>query len=248
MRRLKSWLFFWPTFAFCTVLIIPPFVFGWATKNSKLISRCSWMWGAAVMWASGVELEVEGEIPSQGSYVVVSNHSSLLDVAASLAVLMRDLEFRFVSRRSWSFIPFFGQAMVLSGCPVISRPKKNVGDTERARRKARKRTKKSLDKLRGLKHFKRGISIMIFPEGTRTRTGEMKAFKGGAFLMAAEHEVSVLPIRFEGLFEAMPKGRRFPKPGSARVYIGPPISARGKSPTDRKLLGRTVESWIAHAA
>ena len=76
-----------------------------------------------------------------------------------------------------------------------------------------------------------GWSILIYPEGTRSTTGELLPFKGGIGLLAEELQVPVVPVAVFGGFEILPKGRNFPRPASVRVVFGEPIRLEGKVET-----------------
>jgi len=183
-----------------------------------------------VVWTSGIDLQIEGGVPEEGVFVVIANHSSILDIPVLLVVL-KNLDIRFVSRQSWFFIPVLGQAMLIMGCPRINR----------------RDLSGSLRRLMALENIKRGQSLMVFPEGTRSIDGEVGKFKGGAFLIAAHNNVPILPIRFEGLGDSMPKHNYFPRPLPVTAHIGPPILARSESRADRMALGEEARNWIVNA-
>ena len=230
MRKFRNWLF-WPTFVVCTVLVFITIFIGWMTRSHRLVSKAAWLWGVAVLWASGVKLEVVGKIPEGGPFVVVPNHSSVLDIAAALVLCENQLNFRFVSRQSWFWIPVFGQAALFAGCPAVNRKKPKRFNQRRGK----------------LKHFVRGQSLMMFAEGTRTLDGTIGKFKGGAFSLAAEHDVPILPVRFRGLYESMPKHKYLPKMLTAKAYIGPPMRVLSTAKADRLKAGEEVRNWIINA-
>jgi 1-acyl-sn-glycerol-3-phosphate acyltransferase len=72
---------------------------------------------------------------------------------------------------------------------------------------------------------KKGSSFLIFPEGTRSRTGELQAFRRGGFFLAREANVPIVPVSIRGTFELMPKKRLVPRKGTVRVVFHPPVSA-----------------------
>lgn len=123
-------------------------------------------------------------------YVIVMNHNTLFDIPV---LYFLRLEYRWVSKREVVKAPFFGQFLYLHGDILINRG----------------RATQALEQLRreGKMWLGRGVSIAIFPEGTRSKTGEMGRFNPGAFDLALRNEVEVLPIVLHGT-------RTIIKPGS----------------------------------
>ena len=123
-------------------------------------------------------------------YVIVMNHNTLFDIPVLYFLRM---EYRWVSKREVVKAPFFGQFLYLHGDILINRG----------------RATQALEQLRreGKMWLGRGVSIAIFPEGTRSKTGEMGRFNPGAFDLALRNEVEVLPIVLHGT-------RTIIKPGS----------------------------------
>ena len=90
-----------------------------------------------------------------------------------------------------------------------------------------------------------GRSLIIYPEGTRSRSGELLAFKKGAFTMAIAAQVPVLPMTIDGSFEAWPAGRWFVRGGPITVYIEKPIPTAGMVKADIGRLSDEARSTIA---
>ena len=173
--------------------------------------------GLKALYRSYFDLEVRNaeRIPAAPPYIVAANHSSHLDAPAILAAIelargpesarrlhvlgARDYFFDTPIKR-WFFSTFL-----------------NVVPIEREE-----------TSLAGLKMVKRilaaGESALIFPEGTRSRTGEIDAFKPGLGLLARELEVPIVPVRIQGTFPALPVGRVFPRPGKVVVTFGEPLT------------------------
>lgn len=123
------------------------------------------------------------------SYVIVLNHSSMFDIPALYFV---PLDFRWVSKREVWKIPFFGQMLYLHGDILINRGR---GAQAMAQ---------LLDE--GRAWLRRGVSVAVFPEGTRSKDGTIRRFKSGAFQLAKEAGVELLPVVLDGT-------RRFVRPG-----------------------------------
>jgi 1-acyl-sn-glycerol-3-phosphate acyltransferase len=99
---------------------------------------------------------------------------------------------------------------------------------------------------RGSESLRAGNSFLIFPEGTRSRTGELLPFKKGGFIMALQANVPVVPVAIQGGRAAMRKGSPFVRPVSVSVRIGAPISTEGMTVADRDRLISMVRDEIAH--
>ncbi len=126
------------------------------------------------------------------SYVIVINHNAMVDIP-SLYYL--PLNFRWVSKREVFRIPFFGQFLSLHGDICIDRA----------------HAKEAMEQLlsKGRMWFGRGASVAIFPEGTRSKTGEIGRFKAGAFALAKSSEVEILPVVMEGTRTLVKDNRLF---------------------------------------
>ncbi|MDI6846420.1 MAG: lysophospholipid acyltransferase family protein, partial [Candidatus Saccharicenans sp.] len=93
----------------------------------------------------------------------------------------------------------------------------------------------------------RGYSFLIFPEGTRSRTGELQPFKRGGFFLALAAQAPIIPVTIKGTFELMPKGRIFPRRGLIKVIFHPPVETAGLTVEDIPELLEAVRQAIASA-
>lgn len=121
------------------------------------------------------------------SYIIVSNHQSLIDIGLMYYV---PCVFKWISKREALSIPIIGQMLCIHGDILIKR-----GKSESA--------KKMLNKSK--KWLGYGASIAIFPEGTRTKDGQVHRFKEGAFLLAKQTKTPILPVVMDGSFAVLPK-------------------------------------------
>ena len=161
-------------------------------------------------------------------YVIVMNHNSLFDI---LALYFLRLEYRWVSKIEVVKAPFFGQYLYLHGDILINR-----GRATQALEQVRNEGKMWLD---------RGVSIAIFPEGTRSKTGEMGRFNPGAFDLAKRNEVEVLPIVMHGTRSVM-TGWRFNWKNCITLQILDPISVEQLQEANmRELVDATRETMIS---
>ncbi|MCC6907098.1 MAG: 1-acyl-sn-glycerol-3-phosphate acyltransferase [Phycisphaerales bacterium] len=184
--------------------------------------RHAWWLGACTYTRFWHRLRVENRcaLPARPPFVLIANHSSHLDtlvMAAALPMRLRqctfpiaahDTFFETTLRRSFS-------SMMLNALPMWRRHcgRHAAGDL-RARL------------------ISGGCSYILFPEGTRTRTGEMGPFRAGLGMLVAGTPVPVVPCRIDGAFAALPPGHRFPKPAKITLKIGPPQTF-ASAPNDR---------------
>ena len=153
---------------------------------------------------SGVE-----NIKNGRTYVMVANHQSLGDILVLFGLFRH---FKWVSKREIFKVPFIGWNMAMNDYVGLTR-----GDATSIER--------MLDECR--RHLAAGSSVMLFPEGTRSVDGELKGFKHGAFTLAKELSLEVVPIVIDGTHDALPKKGlllRQPKPLQIHVRVLPPVA------------------------
>lgn len=188
---------------------------GMAQKPTRMFLRE--IWDAVIGFVMKTHIRVRGDglenLPKRGPYIMVANHSSHLDLAAIRMVLgpqaqrlhaMAAKDYFFNTRlKGWFFTTF------LNALPL---------DREANAVESLAVCKTVLDCGRG---------ILLFPEGTRTVTGELQPFKPGIGVLALELEVPVVPVWLHGTFQSWPKGRRLPRGGKVEVRIGRPVDLSG---------------------
>ena len=163
-------------------------------------------WYGVPTWRRKIEgLE---NIDRKKSYVIVINHNSMVDI---LALYFLPLNFRWVSKREVFRIPYVGQLLTIHGDIAIDRSK--GADSMR---------KVTED---GKMWIGRGASIAMFPEGTRSKSGEMGRFKQGAFVLAKEAGVEILPVVMHGTRTVLNKFYLVNWRNVLKVSVLPPISA-----------------------
>jgi 1-acyl-sn-glycerol-3-phosphate acyltransferase len=193
-------------------------VYDWGTND----------WSRQVLWAAGTPVRVEGieRIP-QGPVVYAANHSSMFDIWALAATLPGSV--RMVAKQELARIPLLGWAMVTAGHLTIDR-------AHPAR--ALEAYRRAAEVIRG------GTSALLFPEGTRSRTGELLPFKNAPFGLAIAAQVPVVPVYVGNTFEIMPKGRLFLRPRPIRIAVGEPIPTAGMTLERRRELRDRVRAAI----
>jgi 1-acyl-sn-glycerol-3-phosphate acyltransferase len=186
-------------------------VIGWSyiDRDSLMIHRSTRWWGRSLLKVSRIAVEVEGLehlVPGQ-AYVFAANHRSNFDIFALVAVLPG--RFLWVAKKSLFQIPVLGQALSRMGS--ISVDRNNLRSAVQ-----------SLDRATAI--VKRGVSLIIFPEGTRALTRELLPFKKGVFIMAIKAGQPIVPVSISGTRFIQPRGTIRMKPGPIKVVISPPIA------------------------
>ena len=150
-------------------------------------------------------LRVEGRFPGKGPYVVVANHQSILDILL-LSHLPREM--KWVGKESLFKLPWVGWMLRMTGDIPIRRGDPESGGEALARAR---------------EYLRRGMSVMIFPEGTRSAKGALLPFKSGAFRLAVDAGVPILPVAVSGTAHGMPKGGPWVRPCRATARILEPV-------------------------
>jgi 1-acyl-sn-glycerol-3-phosphate acyltransferase len=211
---------------YTAVLVIPAALFApvrrghWVTHIMRL-----WVW--LIFRTCGITAEVEGleHLAGLGSFILISNHQSLLDILAILHWIPR--ETRFLAKREIMRAPLFGYAMAHSGNIVIDR---NSGG--RAIRRA-------------LERVSDGYSICVFAEGHRHNDDQVHEFSDGAAWLAIATRQPCVPLAISGTAALMPSGAKFVHPGmQIRLALGAPIVTMELRGKDRAELTRRLETAV----
>lgn len=186
-------------------------------------------WARDILSAAGTPVLAQGleHVPRGQPVLYASNHSSMFDIWAMFATLPGSV--RFVAKRELFKIPLLGGAMRAAGHIPIDRA-------------ARKKAFEAYDEA--ARTIQRGSSAVVFPEGTRSRTGELLPFKNAPFALAIAAQVPVVPVYVHHTFEILPKGAWRLKPRPIRLLVGPPIPTTGLGPDDRERLRDDVRAAI----
>ncbi|RMI12562.1 MAG: 1-acyl-sn-glycerol-3-phosphate acyltransferase [Calditrichaeota bacterium] len=188
-------------------------------------------WAKLLIRASGTRMRVEGleNIDPDRSYIVVSNHQSLMDIPILLAAL--PMQMTIVAKKELFRIPVFAQGMKAVGILKIDRGN---------RAQALETLNRAAEVIRQY-----GLSVLTFPEGTRTRDGRLQRFKKGPFVLAINTGMPILPVTINGSFPIMPKGSLRLNPGNVTVTIHPAVDTTGYRYEDREQLIDRIYHIIA---
>jgi 1-acyl-sn-glycerol-3-phosphate acyltransferase len=192
----------------------------------------------AVPWArilgtiAPMKVRIEGRenIDPKQSYVLTSNHQSQFDILLLYGWL--GIDFKWVMKQELRTVPGIGMACDRLGHIFIDRSNHEAAMA-------------SLDAAK--RKIVNGTSVMFFPEGTRSRDGKLKRFKKGAFRMAVDLGLPILPLTVTGTRDVLPADTSDLMPGSARLIIHPPVAVEGKTVDDCPQLSNQVREIIASA-
>lgn len=223
--RKVVWL---PLVAAYQVIWGPPVMAGavaaprWTYRNLVL------SWARTILKTAGVHVKVEGaENLPPGPVVVMANHASYLDVPALFDGLPYEL--RFVAKKELQYVPFFGWATKSLGHIFIDR-----GNSAQAHA--------SID--RGAAEIAEGVTVVIFPEGTRSDDGKLLPFKKGGFVLAIKSRVPIVPVAIVGARDVLPRGATFAEPGTITLRVLPPIDTREYTLDSKTALMERVRAEI----
>lgn len=200
----------------------------WLTRGHSVplaLARKAWAPGA--LWLVGASLEVSGaeHLDSSQSYLFVANHSSQVDIPVVFAAL--DVPLRFLAKEELRRVPMVGTFIRAMGMVFVDRDR-----SESAR--------VSIDQL--ARALEGGMSLMAFPEGTRSSDGAIQPFKTGAFVAAIKAGVPVVPVLIQGAAEVLPANSLVFHPGPVHVVVGEPVSCEGLNLDDRRRYADRVHS------
>ncbi len=227
----------WTLLVTYPLILVSTALFGTLAVTLSLISKhlgfhAGVFWARSLTWGSWVRVRVEGRehlAPNQ-SYVMLSNHQGAYDILALYGFLGR--EFRWVMKEELRKVPFLGW-----GCAAIGHIFVDRGNSARAIA--------SLDAAKS--HLTGGVSVLLFPEGTRSDDGRLLPFKKGGFAIARQLDLPILPVSITGSNRILPKACLFPRPGTVRVRFHEAI-VPSAVPDTAKLIERVraaIESGLA---
>lgn len=163
-------------------------------------------WGLLIL---GIRIKVKGTIPNDGrSFMFLANHQSYADILVLNIALARPLHY--IAKKELTKIPVLGHLMRKTDCILVSRG-------------YNKKSRKTYNEA--IAHIKKGLDIVVFPEGTRTRTGDLGRIRKGSFQMATDAGIDIIPVAIKKAGTYWPRNNFSFRPGIIEVTIGEPIKS-----------------------
>jgi 1-acyl-sn-glycerol-3-phosphate acyltransferase len=189
------------------------------SNKVRIFQAASRIWSRLLYLLSGVKVTVSGleNICPGQPYVLVANHQGIADIPILLAHL--PVIFSFAIKRSLFRVPIFGDGISQAGhIPVDRESSASIGALKTM-----------------IRVLTSGGSVLIFPEGTRSRDGSLGKFKGGFIMVASRSGVPVIPIAISGSYDILPRGERFFRPAKVKLSIGKPIQVKSEHDGEKKI-------------
>ncbi len=219
--------------AFMAVMVI---LVSFVTTGGDTAHKVARIWAKCILALSNIKVSVKGlyNLKPDRSYIYMPNHMSNFDIPVLQAYL--PVQFRWLAKAELYKIPIFGYAMKRAGYISIDRFD-------------RKSAIESMNKA--AKIVRDGVSVIIFPEGTRSRTNNIQPFKKGGFFLAVDSGVPIIPIIIHGTWRIMPKKQMSIKPGNVTLEITKPINSsdytrKTKDDLMEKVRDVILKSFVKH--
>lgn len=202
-----------------------------AVKDRRFSNLIIRIWAIGLTHITGMNVSVKGieHLKDKKSYVLISNHQSFMDIVVLFTIYPSTL--RMVVKKEILYIPIFGWILWWLRFIYIDRGN-------------RRKSLRSIDK--GAAQIKKDMSVLLFPEGTRSIDGALQPFRPGSFIMAIKSQVPIIPITVSGTINVMHKNDPFQLTlnRSVKVIISPPINTDNYGLKDRRQLKEEIEGII----
>lgn len=202
------------------------------SRTGNAVHIVARLWGRSILIASRIKVTVTGasNVPVGQPCIFMSNHQSNFDIPVLLAHLK--FQFRWLAKAELFKIPIFGRGMRGAGYISIDRSD---------RRSAFRSLAKAAETIRN------GSSVLIFPEGTRSRDGNLQPFKKGGFVLSVDAGVPIVPVVLHGTYAIMPRQGLRIKPGPVHVEILEPLATEPYTRKTKDALMEKVREVIRGA-
>ena len=221
--KILSFLYQW--LVAIPILVVVTIIIALATSIGSILFGGKWwgyypphFWAKCWCWLFFIKVKVENLelIDKQTSYVFVANHQSSYDIYSIYGFLGHN--FKWMMKKSLEKVPFVGMACRCAGHIMVDRSSAAA-------------VKKTMDNAK--RTLRDGMSLVVFPEGARTWNGKMRSFKRGAFKLAADFNLPLVPITINGAFDVMPRTTYMIKPGrTITLTIHRPIEQKSGGADD----------------
>ncbi len=200
-------------------------------RSGNFAHRCARAWAWLILKTAGVRVRVKGieHLKPGRSYVFAANHQSIYDIPIVFTSI--PFQLRIVAKESLGRIPFMGWHLHRAGHLLVDR--RNPGPD-------------IVQKMRRL--VGESSSLIVFPEGTRSRDGAVGRFKKGSFLVAMDAGLPIVPVSIANSRNVMRKGELMVCPGDVELTIHPPVPTAGVSREDVLELADRIRTSVASAA
>jgi 1-acyl-sn-glycerol-3-phosphate acyltransferase len=236
MIRTFLWFaYFWLFQLFSIIFLLVYYLIGLLGRKksqARLLYRLTRSWARQLIIIAGGRVEVSGleNFPAGGGVLFVSNHQGAFDIPLLLG-FVPGLK-GFVSKKENFRLPIVSIWMKLLGCIVIDR-----GDLRQSAGAI----------ARGIADLKAGRSLVIFPEGTRSKSGQLRDFKDGSFKLATRSGATIVPLTIDGSYRLLESNHGRIRPGTVRLTIHPPMPASEWGAGNKLALAERVQRIIASA-
>jgi 1-acyl-sn-glycerol-3-phosphate acyltransferase len=200
-------------------------------RHGKRVYRINQLWTWLILRLGRISLSVSGleNVEPGQRYIFIVNHQSNIDIPVLIQGLVR-FQLRWIAKRELLWVPFFGWAMWATKHITVDRADPLA---------AAKSLKRAQQRLAA------GISIVVFPEGTRSRDGGLLRFKKGGFLLAVKTGSKIVPVTIHGSARVLPPGEWRVRPGIIEVFIDKPVAVDEFRPGNLRPLAEQVRAVIA---
>ncbi len=205
-------------------------VFGLVRPHGRGTSFVARTWSRGLLFCAWLRVESRFETPldPNARYVYMANHQSLFDIPVLLATLPGQT--RFLAKKSLFQIPVFGWAMSLAGFIPVDRRDRSTARDMFAEATSRLRT---------------GMSLLVFPEETRSLDGKLHPFHRGGFLLALKSGLPIVPVGVRGTFEVQSPSSFAIHPRRIEVHYGSPMPTDGVEVSGKRTLVTLVRTRVA---
>ncbi|MFO7848496.1 MAG: lysophospholipid acyltransferase family protein [Spirochaetia bacterium] len=232
VRTILFYTLFWIFMIFSLLFFIPYLTLslpGLGKAKERFVLSITRFWAKSVIFITGSKVEVRGleNLPEEKNICFVSNHQSYFDIPVLMASIPRIVGF--MAKKELKSVPLLSSWMKTIGCIFMDR----------------KNPREAIEKFeKGAEEIRAGRAKLIFPEGTRSRGGEMGPIRAGALKLAFRSDAVIVPITIDGTYHLLEEHHKISS-GEIVLTVHPPISAAGLSREQQKETAEEVAKRIA---